>query len=175
MIAQDILRNYKKEISRQWVEAVFETYPLETTGFLRTRTDPFTNPVAHMTKEAANILFDAMIGEEIEPEKVKSSLERFVKLRAVQKFAPSQNLAVFYLMKPILREKVLPEMIEKGQLAEYLAVESRLDTLALLAFDIYAKARETVYEARIKEIRTQHAQLAAWAQKLEGNSINSKK
>lgn len=167
MDALEILRGYKKEVASRWVEAVFATYPLETTGFLRTKNDPFTNPVAHMTREAAATLYDAMIGEDVEPEMVKAALERFVKLRAVQKFAPSQNMAVFYLMKPIIREMILPVMREKGQLDAYLAMESRLDTLALLAFDIYTAARETVAESRIREIRNQHAQLARWASRLE--------
>ncbi|MBD5626062.1 MAG: hypothetical protein HDQ90_00880 [Desulfovibrio sp.] len=162
-----ILRAHKKEVVDSWVEAVFATYPLETTGFLRTASDPFTNPVAHMTREAAGVLFDAVAGEDVEAATVRASLDRFVKLRAVQKFAPSQSLAVFYLMKPILREKVMPEMRLKGRLEDYLDAESRLDTLALLAFDIYAEARETVAESRIKEIKNQHAQLARWAQRLE--------
>lgn len=167
MKALKLFRTYKKDVTDAWTEAVFATYPLETTGFLRTRRDPFSNPVAHMTREAADILFDALIGEDVSPAQVKAALERFVKLRAVQKFAPSQNMAVFYLMKPILREKVLPELRLKGQLDAYLAAESRLDSLALLAFDIYTRARETVAEARIREIRNQHAQLARWAQRLE--------
>lgn len=167
MRALKILREHKEEVVNSWVEAVFATYPLETTGFLRTRRDPFTNPVAHMTREAANVLFDAVAGEDVQAAAVRASLDRFVKLRAVQKFAPSQSLAVFYLMKPILREKVMPEMRLKGRLEDYLEAESRLDTLALLAFDIYADARETVAESRIREIKNQHAQLARWAQRLE--------
>lgn len=167
MRALNILREHKEEVVNSWVEAVFATYPLETTGFLRTRRDPFTNPVAHMTREAANVLFDAVAGEDVQAAAVRASLDRFVKLRAVQKFAPSQSLAVFYLMKPILREKVMPEMRLKGRLEDYLEAESRLDTLALLAFDIYADARETVAESRIREIKNQHAQLARWAQRLE--------
>lgn len=162
-----ILRAHREEVINSWVEAVFATYPLETTGFLRTRSDPFTNPVAHMTREAAGILFDAVAGEEVEAATVRASLDRFVKLRAVQKFAPSQSLAVFYLMKPILREKVMPEMRLKGLLDDYLAAESRLDTLALLAFDIYSEARETVAELRVRETKNQYAQLARWAQRLE--------
>lgn len=168
MKVTDILRKCKKEVTTQWVESVFATYPLETTGFLRTKTDPFTNPVAHMTREAAAVLFEAIGGEDVDPAIVRNALDRFVKLRAVQKFTPSQNLAVFYLMKPIMREKILPLM--EDRLPEYLEMESRLDTLALLAFDMYTSARETVAEARIKEIRNQHAQLAAWARRLENGA-----
>lgn len=173
MGASEISRRYKKDVANKWTEMVFATYPLETTGFLRTKNDPFTNPVAHMTREAAGTLFDAIAGEEMDPEAVKAAIDRFVKLRAVQKFAPSQSMAVFYAMKPVLREMLLPEMREKGQLDAYLDMESRLDTIALLAFDIYMKARETVAESRIKEIRNQYAQLARWAQKLENGGAPS--
>ena len=70
-------------------------------------------------------------------------------------------------MKPLLRERILPELAEQGELDAYLTAESRLDSLALLAFDIYTTARETLAESRIKEIRNQYAQLARWAQTLE--------
>ncbi len=170
MDAMDILRDKGKEIVNRWIEAVFATYPLETTGFLRTKHDPFANPVAHMTREAGKILYDAMIGEEVGPDQVKSALDRFNKLRAVQKFNPGESMAVFYLMKPIMRELLYPEMRDKGQLDIYLETESRLDTLALLAFDMYVKARDTVAELRIKEIKNRYAQLERWAQQLEKGS-----
>lgn len=170
MDAREILGKYRKEIVSQWAEAVFSTYPLETSGFLRTKSDPFTNPVAHMTKQAANILFDAITGEEVDPLETKKALDRFIRLRAVQKFNPSQNLAVLYMMKPVMRQLVLAEILDNGQLDEFLQMESRLDTLALFAFDMYMQARETLAESRIKEIRNQHAQLAKWARSLEGGS-----
>lgn len=167
MSALEILRKYKKEAVAKWAEAVFSSYPLETAGFLRTSSDPFANPVAHMTREAGAVLFDAMIGEETEREKVKAALDRFVKLRAVQKLPAGQSMAVFYLLKPILKDLALAEIVEKGQLESYLEAEERLDTLALLAFDMYTEARETLAESRIKEIRTQYSQLKKWAQNLE--------
>lgn len=170
MKAQDLFRKRKSEIVRLWADEVFNTYPFETTGFLRTREDPFSNPVAHMTKEAADALYDAMAGEHVEPGHTKMALERFIKLRAVQKFSPSQGLGVFFLMKPILREHLLPEFIALGDVAPYMEAESRLDSLTLLAFDMYTEAREVLANLRITEIRNQHAQLARWAQRLEGGS-----
>ncbi len=167
MNALELFRSHKQEVARLWTEAVYSTYPFETTGFLRTQEDPFGNPVAHMTKEAAAAVYDAVAGEDVDMETVKGALERFVKLRAVQQYLPSQGLGVFYLMKPILRQRLLPLCAAQGELEAYLEAESRLDSLTLLAFDIYVAARETLAESRIKEIRNQHAQLARWAQKLE--------
>lgn len=167
MDSREILARHRQEIVSGWVEGVFATYPLETTGFLRTKHDPFTNPVAHMTREAGFVLYDAMAGEETDPDAVRKALDRFIKLRAVQKFNPGESMAVFYLMKPLLREKVLPEMRNAGLMDEYLETESRLDTLTLLAFDMYVNNRDLLAESRIREIRNQHAQLAKWAAQLE--------
>jgi hypothetical protein len=102
---------------------------------------------------------------------VAGAIERFVKLRAVQKGEPSKSLGVLYVMKPILRKTALPAMRKANLLSEYLECESRLDTVALLAFDIYMRARETLAESRIREIKNQYAQLARWAQKLEGSPV----
>lgn len=173
MKAGEILGRHKETVITRWTETVFNTYPLETVGFLRTSTDPFTNPVAHMTREAAGILYEAICENEVEPVIVKKALERFIRLRAVQKFVPSQNLAVLFLMKPLLRDSVLPEMQKYGLIKDYLQVESRLDTLVLLAFDLFMNARETLAEARIKEIRNQYAQLANWARRMESGSLKS--
>ena len=94
-------------------------------------------------------------------------------LRAVQTFLPSQGMLVFYLLKPILRKHILPLMKGEKELHEYLEAESRLDTIALLAFDIYMKSRETVAENRIQEIKNQHAQLVRWAQRVGGSPLDT--
>lgn len=166
----DRLRVMKKKAVDAWTQEVFATYPLQAAGFLRTSNDSFANPVAAMTREAGNMLFDAMIGEDVEPEAVRSALERFVKLRAVHDDALAGKIGVIYLFKPVMRKICLPELAGRNMLAEYLECESRLDTLVLLAFEIYMRAREILAEARIREIKSRHAQLARWAQKLEAEN-----
>jgi hypothetical protein len=61
----------------------------------------------------------------------------------------------------------LPACLQEGLLDEYLEAESRLDTAALLACDMYVASRERIFEERIGEIKRQHAQLVRWAQKKE--------
>ncbi|MDR2574239.1 MAG: RsbRD N-terminal domain-containing protein [Desulfovibrio sp.] len=160
----ECLRDEKEEILRLWMEAVYATYPFDAKGVLRTVSDPFGNPGADMTREAAHALYDAVMGEETTVDGVKGALERFVKLRAVQRDTPSRALGVFHLLKPIMRQRLLPHCTDSGELNGYLAAESRLDSLILLAFDMYMADRETLAESRVKEIRSQHAQLTKWAQ-----------
>lgn len=169
----DTFFNNRDVVIDEWVNAIFATYPLQTTGFLRTVKDPFTNPVADMTREAAKTVYEAVSGWDKKPEDVKAAIDRFVHLRAVQTFLPSQGMLVFYLLKPILRKHILPLMKGEKELHEYLEAESRLDTIALLAFDIYMKSRETVAENRIQEIKNQHAQLVRWAQRVGGSPLDT--
>ena len=153
MNVQKIFREQRAVIVEGWINAVYSTYPLQTTGFLRTKNDPFTNPVGDMTKEAAGLIYDVIAGEHV---------------------TPRQGLGVFFLMKPLLREHILPLCREKEDLAEYLDAESRLDSVTLLAFDLYSAARETLAETRIAEIRNQHAQLVRWAQSVDGSPVSGK-
>ena len=164
MNVQKIFREQRAVIVEGWINAVYSTYPLQTTGFLRTKNDPFT----------AGLIYDVIAGEHVTPQKIKHALDRFVRLRAVQQYTPSQGLGVFFLMKPLLREHILPLCREKENLAEYLDAESRLDSVTLLAFDLYSAARETLAETRIAEIRNQHAQLVRWAQSVDGSPVSGK-
>ena len=144
MNVQKIFREQRAAIVEGWINAVYSTYPLQTTGFLRTKNDPFTNPVGDMTKEAAGLIYDVIAGEHVTPQKIKHALDRFVRLRAVQQYTPSQGLGVFFL------------------------------SVTLLAFDLYSAARETLAETRIAEIRNQHAQLVRWAQSVDGSPVSGK-
>ncbi len=161
----------RETIIEEWVNAIFASYPLQTTGFLRTVKDPFTNPVADMTREAANVVYEAVSGWDKKPAEVRNAIDRFVHLRAVQDFLPSQAMLVFYLLKPLMRKHIMPEMQKAGKLKDYLEAESRLDTIVLLGFDMYTKSREVVAENRIKEIKSQHAQLVRWAQRMGSDVV----
>jgi len=161
----ELCRTEQEQILAKWNAAVFSAYPLDMTGFARTREDQFRNPGGHAIRLALEEIYTAVSGRLSSERLLRGSLEMFVKLRAVQDFTPVQALGVVYLLKPLLRERVLPACLQNGLLDEYLEAESRLDTAALLVCDIYVTSRERVFEERIGEIKRQHAQLVRWAQK----------
>jgi hypothetical protein len=162
-----LCRTEQEHILAKWNAAVFAGYPLDMTGFARTKEDQFRNPGGHAIRLALEEVYKAVSGQPSSEKLLRGSLAMFVKLRAVQDFTPVQALGVMYLLKPMLRERILPACLQGGLLEEYLEAESRLDTAALLACDIYTASREQVFEERIGEIRRQHAQLVRWAQKKE--------
>jgi hypothetical protein len=163
----ELCRAEQEQILAEWNAAVFAGYPLDTTGFARTKEDQFRNPGGHAIRLALAEVYAAVSGRLSSERLLRDSLDLFVKLRAVQQFTPVQALGVIYLLKPLLRERILPACLQSGLLDAYLEAESRLDTAALLACDLYVAGREQLLEERIGEIKRQHAQLVRWAQKKE--------
>jgi len=164
----ELCRTEREYILAKWSAAVFSSYPLDMTGFARTQEDPFRNPGGHAIRVALEDMYTAVSGGISSEQILRNSLEMFVKLRAVQDFTPVRALGVVYLLKPLLRERVLPACLRNGLLEEYLEAESRLDAAALIACDIYATSRERVLEERIGEIKRSHAQIVRWARKKGG-------
>lgn len=160
----------------RWVELFFAGYPLDGSGFLRTQNDPFANPVGRITREALAVLYDAVAGNDTEPETVRGAMDELMRLRAVQDMPPSKAVGPLYLLKPLLRQNILPEYLGQDaagaeRLAGYLAVESRVDSLGLMALDLYAGAREKVFNLRVEEIKRSQSQVVRWA-KLRGDEAD---
>ena len=165
MASEDILSVRREQAIQKWTDEVFSLYPFETTGFIRTKKDQFANPVGFATREAAALLFDAIRGADVDMEAVHSALGNLVRIRAVQDMRPDQAVGVLFLFKPILRELFLVDMLAEGRLDGYLEMESRLDSLALVAFNMYIGDRERVYAERVAEQRRGDSQLRRWAER----------
>lgn len=159
----------REEALALWTEAIFALYPFETTGFLRSKKDRFANPVGHATEVAASVLYNAATGLELETEEdgsnntdVAQALDELIHIRAIQDLPPAKAVGVLFLLKPILRQLFLTEALSRGRLTVLLDVESRIDTLALLAFNQYMAAKETVFATRVGELRRRTVQLERW-------------
>jgi hypothetical protein len=74
-------------------------------------------------------------------------LESLVRIGAVQDGTPAQSLAFLFRLKPILREQL------DGEASR--AMEDRIDSLALLAFDLFTRAREEARRLQADEVRRQ--------------------
>lgn len=149
----------------QWLDAVFAMYPLETTGFMRTREDRFANPVGHALRQGAEALYDAVTGADTDRKAIEDALAALVRVRAVQDLRADQAVGALFLLKPILRELFLVDALAGGDFRGYLEMESRVDTLALMAFNLYVADREAVYAERVAEQRRSTAQLRRWAER----------
>lgn len=147
---ESLLSQKKSVIVKKWFNAILETYPVDTAKFLKAQKNQFANPVGSMISEGIEGLFEGILNG-MDIEKVSPFLDKVIRIRAVQDLTPTQAIAFVFALKRLIREE-LGSDIQKRQLSgELLFIESRIDDLALLSFDIYMKCREQVYELRTTE------------------------
>lgn len=151
----DILREKKPAILKKWFDAIMETYPTQISGFLKGQKNRFTSPVGYTFYEGMEGLIDGLI-EGMPLEEVSPFLDDIIKIRAVQDFSPSQAIAFVFDLKRIISEELRNMGNAHGVIdnaATLSAVESELDNLALMSFDMYMKSREKIYELKASEAR----------------------
>jgi len=146
-----ILQERKKDILDKWFQNVADTYPEETTRFLRNKTDRFANPVGHAVRQGLQGLLNGLLSGVGEAE-LAPHLDEIVRIRAVQEFSPSEAVTFIFALKNIVR-KTCGAAGAQGSTEELAEFDSRIDRLALQAFDNYMKCRETLFEIKVKELR----------------------
>lgn len=149
---KEVFEKKKSEIATRWFDAIIETYPTDNSGFLKKQKDRFLNPVGYTFTQGINSILDGLInGEEIKDS--ASMLNDIIKVRAVQNFSPSKAMGFIFVLKKIIREEVNKEIRQNQINEELLRFESRIDDLALFAFDIYAKCRDQLSELKTDELK----------------------
>jgi RsbT co-antagonist protein rsbRD N-terminal domain len=134
----------KELIAEVWFRRVLRTYPPQGAEFLAAEPDPFRNPAGYTIRQALGTLLDELcLG--MDRGRVTAALDSLMQIRAVQSVAPSQALEFLFQLKDILR-------IQAGGMDHEL-LNGRIDELALIAFDLFIKYRERIYEARANEAR----------------------
>ena len=147
-----LLSQKKTAILGHWLAMIYESYPPETAIFLRKEKNRFDNPAGYRISEGLEGLYGALL-QEMEREQVLTCLDEIIRIRALQNFTPSQALAFIFLLKIVIRQELAAEIQQENLAAELLDLESRIDGLALLGFDVYTKRREKIYEIKADEAK----------------------
>ena len=156
MKLETLLSEKKIKITKHWFNSILETYPSDTQRFLKSRKDQFANPVGSKLEEGTEKLFNELLKDhEIDKEIVSPILEDIVRIRATQDFTPSQAVSFIFLLKQSVREHLKKEMNEKHLIEDILRFESKVDNLALMAFDIHMKYRERLYKISANHAKNQ--------------------
>ena len=171
MLFLEKIKTDKSILLQKWVDMFYGAYPLGSSGFVRTSKDKFTNPIGLITQTSLDTLYDAVIGEDIDPQKVSAALTEIVQLRAIQSMTPSKAVGPLVQLKMIFKQDVLSTCIEKSNdsksskqlLDDYFIVDARIDALLLMSLDFYSSDREKVFNLRVEEIHRSQSQVVRWA------------
>lgn len=158
MKLEKLLAQNKAPIVGRWLDLIFETYPDDAQSFLRKQKDHFANPVGTTLSKEIENLYDEVI-EGLEPDRVSPILDRIIRIRAIQDFSPSQAVNFIFLLKKAIKIETSAERLKDQPLEDLTIIESRIDNLALLAFDIYMQCREKLYEIRANETNNRLSRL----------------
>lgn len=158
-MVREILKSKRSEIIKRWSQLIRDTYPSETSKFLVNQTDQFANPVGAALFRITDQLFDLLVDKDLPWEEAAKILDDFVRIRAVQQFTPSHAVGFVFLLKRAARDRMLDELKNPESWKEFLVFESRVDNLALIAFDVYMRCREKIFEIRATEIRNRTSRI----------------
>jgi hypothetical protein len=152
MSLNHLLTQKKTAIVKMWFISAIETYPADTAKFLKSQKDPFANPVGRTIYHGLEGLFDELL-KEMDNKIIQSFLDPIIRIRAIQNFSPSQATGFIFFLKDAVRATAEKENPDKKLFNELLLFESKIDELGLMAFDIYMKCREKIYEIKATEMK----------------------
>jgi len=153
MRLNNLLERNKDNIVKQWLFSAIDNYPADTAKFMKRQKDPFANPVGNALSVNLGPLFDELLNE-MDYETITSHLNPILRIRAVQPIlSTSQSTGFIFLLKKVIREVLKKELSDPEMLKELLHFESKIDELTLIAFDVYLKCREQIYEIKSNEVR----------------------
>ena len=152
MSLHDQLAQEKAAITKQWFDSVINTYSAETTRFLRSQKDPFANPVGQTTLQNLKGLVDLLIdGQNLD--QADNLLDPIVRIRAIQDFTAARAVRFVFDLKDVIRSLLPGAMDDPKARTDMALLEDRIDELGLIAFDIYMRCREKIYELKANDVR----------------------
>jgi len=151
---EHLLSQKRTAILKKWFEFVSDTYPANTASFLQQEKDRFANPVGHTLTQELDGIYQELLGE-MKQERLTPSLENILKIRAVQDFAPAEATGFVFLLKKAIREELAAELKDSRLALDFLEFESKIDRLALIAFDVYVGCRDKIHEISLKQIKNE--------------------
>ncbi|MEA3429505.1 MAG: RsbRD N-terminal domain-containing protein [Thermodesulfobacteriota bacterium] len=148
MKLNNLLKKKKAAIIKEWFNLAVNSYPPDTAYFLKKQKDHFANPVGTTISQNLGPLFDELVMD-MDQNTITNLLDPIIRIRAVQVIlSPSQSVAFIFSLKEAVRKNLKKELIDNKILNELLLFESKIDKLGLIAFDIFVKCREKVYELK---------------------------
>ena len=151
-VLKELLIEKKESIVSKWFNNLCQKYPDKTVDHLKNNKSQFANPVGHSLQQGLNGIFDQVL-EDVEAEEFRLNLDKIIRIKAVQDFSPSQAVAFIFILKKLIKEELHSKLGKEVTYKDLTVIEQRIDNIALVAFDIYTKCREAIYQLRIDEVK----------------------
>jgi len=146
-----LLEENREAILGKWFEFIIGSYPEVTTRFLATQKDRFRNPVGYAITESIGNVYDQIVSA-MDTDQLLDALDGIIRIRSVQDFSASETVGFVFELKDAIREVIGERIGGLGERNGLRDLESRIDRVALLAFEKYTECREQLHRVRNREI-----------------------
>ncbi|MCF6289844.1 MAG: RsbRD N-terminal domain-containing protein [Desulfobacterales bacterium] len=151
MSLDTLLDEKRADLGAKWIKLVLATYGAPE--FLNSQQNRFANPIGYtVTAGIGKILQVLVSGSDLAT--AAAPLEEIIKIRAVQDFSPSDAVSFVFGLKQIVRHELRKELRDATVPADLAGFEARVDSLALMAFDLYMASRERLFQVRLNELKS---------------------
>jgi len=159
-----LLRQNRREILDAWIDATLGIFPKDARQFLKSIGDPFDNPMGNRITNEIESLFDALL-EDAPKGLITDHLDRIVQITCVQDVEPSRSVSFAFGLKDVIRHVLAARCAGRWSPEQFLDFETRIDGMALCAFECHAKQRQRISDIRVREARVQVSALLRTARR----------
>ena len=158
-----LLKENREAILEKWFERIIGTYPDVTSKFLAKQKDRFRNPVGYAITQSIGPIYD-QVASAMDADQLLEALDGIVRIRSVQDFTPTEAIGFVFQLKAVIREEIGGRIRESERWNDLAELESRIDRVALLAFEKYTECRENLHQIRNREVDSRAARVLGRAQ-----------
>jgi len=153
-----LLQENRETILGKWFELISKSYPEVTSKFLAKQKDRFRNPVGYAISQSIGPIYDQVVSA-MDTDQLLEALDGIIRIRSVQDFTPTETIAFVFQLKGLIREVIDDQIRGPDRWTDLAALESRIDRVALLAFEKYTECREQLHQVRNREIESRAARV----------------
>jgi hypothetical protein len=164
-----LLKENREAILKKWFERIIGSYPDVTSRFLAKQKDQFQNPVGYAITQSIGPIYD-QVASAMDTEQLLEALDGIIRIRSVQDFSPTETIGFVFQLKAVIRAEVGDRIRGLEKWNELGELESRIDRVALLAFEKYTECRENLHQVRNREVESRAARLLG---RVKARSANS--
>jgi len=146
------LQQNRETILGKWFDLIIGTYPRASSEFLARQQDQFRNPIGHTITQSIAAIYD-QVASAMDTDQLLRALDGIIRIRAVQEFTASEAVQFIFQLKTVLRDVTAAQLREPENWHLLADLESRIDQVALLAFEKYMECREKLHQLRNNELK----------------------
>ena len=146
-----LLEKQRPAILKKWLDEIFDTYPADTSRFLKGENDRFANPVGHTIAANAERVLNGLM-KKADTASLAAFLEQIMRIRAVQDFTPSQAVSFINSLKTVITGQLKTELHKYNLGDEWGEFENRIDSLSQCAYELHTEMKRRIDIIRTKEL-----------------------